>query len=418
MEQVLDPSIVPFPVLKSTKVLLPYPFAGDELFRGNSSTLKHLDFWIDENAVNVIYGGGALSKHRDLQVTISRVYYGIPNLPEGTMDLFLASLAGAARSLTLPASVVVKNIQVAVQGDYKFEHIQVFEATLDKLSLFSILCLLKALPALIELRCGISGLGSELEGVSANRLPDHIASTYGALGQNLRVWHIPSTNHDDDDNIIECIPNNKRKRVSKIKDKEKAHPYSRKARQINRAMHKETSIAKAKSERINAALGRGQKIVWFRDNMDKGEEEVEAKLKKKMWTMVELRQLVDVYLERNDEEIETILAKKEEGKNLLQKESLFLQLVDSEVKEAKLAGVEVPDLTNGAVVKTLRAWDGDLNSITTIKLVTCKPASIIPIEEEAKNSRRGDSASAKADKIPQLLTEQQAIEIATGMAVN
>ncbi|KAJ2049516.1 translation machinery-associated protein 16 [Coemansia sp. S16] len=213
-------------------------------------------------------------------------------------------------------------------------------------------------------------------------------------------------------------PNNKRKRVSKIKDKEKAHPYSRKARQINRAMHKETSIAKAKSERINAALGRGQKIVWFRDNMDKGEEEVEAKLKKKMWTMVELRQLVDVYLERNDEEIETILAKKEEGKNLLQKESLFLQLVDSEVKEAKLAGVEVPDLTNGAVVKALRAWDGDLNSITTIKLVTCKPASIIPIEEEAKNSRRGDSASAKADKIPQLLTEQQAIEIATGMAVN
>ncbi|KAJ2028707.1 translation machinery-associated protein 16 [Coemansia sp. S3946] len=304
-------------------------------------------------------------------------YNRIANLPEGTLDLFLASLAGAARGLTLPASVVVKNIQVAVQGDYKFEHIQVFEATLDKLSLFSILCLLKALPALIELRCGISGLGSEFEG-----------------------------------------PNNKRKRVSKIKDKEKAHPYSRKARQINRAMHKETSIAKAKSERINAALGRGQKIVWFRDNMDKGEEEVEAKLKKKMWTMVELRQLVDVYLERNDEEIETILAKKEEGKNLLQKESLFLQLVDSEVKEAKLAGVEVPDLTNGAVVKALRAWDGDLNSITTIKLVTCKPASIIPIEEEAKNSRRGDSASAKADKIPQLLTEQQAIEIATGMAVN
>ncbi|KAJ2064585.1 translation machinery-associated protein 16 [Coemansia sp. S146] len=214
------------------------------------------------------------------------------------------------------------------------------------------------------------------------------------------------------------MPNNKRKRVSKIKDKEKAHPYSRKARQINRAMHKETNIARAKSERINAALGRGQKIVWFRDNMDKGEEDVDAKLKKKMWTMVELRQLVDVYLTRNDEEMETILAKKEEGKNLLQKESLFLQLVDSEVKEAKLAGVEVPDLTNGAVVKALRAWDGDLNSITTIKLVTCKPASIIPIEEEAKNSRRGDSASAKADKIPQLLTEQQAIEIATGMVVN
>ncbi|KAJ2885197.1 translation machinery-associated protein 16 [Coemansia aciculifera] len=364
------------------------------------------------------------------------------------MDLFLANLAGSAHSLALPASLVVNNIRVAAQGDYTFEHVQVFEATFDKLSLFSVLCLLKALPALTELRCGISGLGSELEDIAGKKLPDHIASTYRAIGQNMRVWHIPSTNDDDDaNNIIECIvllalvcpkfrrvnvaqcgirnfdtrvakPNNKRKRVSKIKDKEKAHPYSRKARQINRAMHKETHIAKAKSERINMALGRGQKIVWFRDNMDKGEEDVDAKLKKKVWTMVELRQLVDVYLARNDEEIETILAKKEEGKNLLQKESLFLQLVDSEVKEAKLAGVEVPDLTNGAVVKALRAWDGDLNSITTIKLVTCKPASIIPIEEEAKSSRRGDSASAKADKIPQLLTEQQAIEIATGMVVN
>ncbi|KAJ2731848.1 translation machinery-associated protein 16 [Coemansia sp. BCRC 34962] len=216
------------------------------------------------------------------------------------------------------------------------------------------------------------------------------------------------------------MPNNKRKRVSKIKDKEKAHPYSRKARQINRAMHKETNIAKAKSDRINAAMGRGQKIIWFRDNMDQNEDDEEegadTKLKKKVWTMVELRQLVDVYLARNDEDVEAILAKKEEGKNLLQKESLFLQLVDLEVKEAKLAGVEVPDLTNGAVVKALRAWDGDLNSITTIKLTTCKPASIIPAEEEAKNSRRGEGA--KADKVPQLLTEQQAIEMTTGMAIN
>ncbi|KAJ2747785.1 translation machinery-associated protein 16 [Coemansia sp. BCRC 34301] len=220
------------------------------------------------------------------------------------------------------------------------------------------------------------------------------------------------------------MPNNKRKRVSKIKDKEKAHPYSRKARQINRAMHKETNIAKAKSERINAALGRGQKVVWFRDNMDKSdshddEEESDEKPKKKMWTMLELRQLVDVYLARNDEDVEAILAKKSEGKNLPQKESLFLQLVESENKEAKLAGVEVPDLTNGAVVKVLRAWDGDLNSITTIKLVTCKPASVIPIEEEEakKSGRRGDSV-VKADKVPQLLTEQQAIEMATGMVAN
>ncbi|KAJ2003708.1 translation machinery-associated protein 16 [Coemansia thaxteri] len=213
------------------------------------------------------------------------------------------------------------------------------------------------------------------------------------------------------------MPNNKRKRVSKIKDKEKAHPYSRKARQINRAMHKETNIAKAKSERINAAMGRGQKIVWFRDNMEQASSE---EPKKKLWSMLELRQLVDAYLARNDEEIETLMDKKKEGKALLQKESLFLQLVESEVKEAKFAGVEVPDLTNGAVVKTLRAWDGDLNSITTIKLISCKPASVIPAEQEeaaAKKLGRRVTAVATSDNVPLLVTEQQALELATGMTV-
>ncbi|KAJ2029184.1 translation machinery-associated protein 16 [Coemansia sp. S610] len=346
------------------------------------------------------------------------------------------------------------------------------------------MCLLGAFPALTVLRCSLSGLGPEFEVIRGELPDYFVSTygALGKSLRIWHV-ESADFNGDRSVNIVECImllalvcpnirridaarcklrnynakvaralrrgafskyalqlgpifgttysgtpakqtllgkPNNKRKRVSKIKDKEKAHPYSRKARQINRAMHKETNIAKAKSERINAAMGRGQKIIWFRDNMDQteddDEEEVDAKLKKKVWTMVELRQLVDVYLARNDEDVETLLAKKEEGKNLLQKESLFLQLVDLEVKEAKLAGVEVPDLTNGAVVKALRAWDGDLNSITTIKLITCKPASIIPIEEEAKNSRRGDGA--KADKVPQLLTEQQAIEMATGMAVN
>ncbi|KAJ2586272.1 hypothetical protein EV177_009795, partial [Coemansia sp. RSA 1804] len=84
-------------------------------------------------------------------------------------------------------------------------------------------------------------------------------------------------------------PNNKRKRVSKIKGKEKAHPYSRKAKQISRAMHKETQISRAKTDRLNGAMAKGQKVVWFRDNMDSDQADGSVK---KAWTKDELRELL------------------------------------------------------------------------------------------------------------------------------
>ncbi|KAI9468589.1 hypothetical protein BX667DRAFT_473853, partial [Coemansia mojavensis] len=132
---------------------------------------------------------------------------------------------------------------------------------------------------------------------------------------------------------------NKRKRLSKIKGKEKAHPYSRKARQISRAMTKEANISKAKSDRIGIAMARGQKV----------------------------------YLNRNREQVDELEEKRNTVRGLSPKETLFLQVTETEAKEAKLSGIDVPDLTNGLVVKTLRIWDGDVNSITTIKLVNCKP---------------------------------------------
>ncbi|KAI9503129.1 translation machinery-associated protein 16, partial [Coemansia spiralis] len=144
-------------------------------------------------------------------------------------------------------------------------------------------------------------------------------------------------------------PNNKRKRVSKIKGKEKAHPYSRKAKQISRAMHKESQIAKAKAERTSGAMARGQKVVWFRDNLDTAEG-------KKLWTIDELREFVDRYLVRNQDEVDELAEKKKAGRALSPREAFFLQAIEVEAREARLAGIEVPDLTNGAVVRTLRAW--------------------------------------------------------------
>ncbi|KAJ1842657.1 hypothetical protein LPJ70_003720, partial [Coemansia sp. RSA 2708] len=52
-------------------------------------------------------------------------------------------------------------------------------------------------------------------------------------------------------------------------------------------MKKEAVLAKAKGDRINAAMARGQSVVWFRDRIN--EDDLKSK---KTWTMAELRELV------------------------------------------------------------------------------------------------------------------------------
>ncbi|KAJ2267412.1 translation machinery-associated protein 16 [Coemansia sp. RSA 371] len=140
-------------------------------------------------------------------------------------------------------------------------------------------------------------------------------------------------------------------------------------------------------------MSRGQKIVWFRDRIN--EDDLKTQ---KTWTLMEMRSLLDEYLQRNNEDMDELKTKREETRGLSPKEELFVQVVETERKEAKLAGLDVPDLNNGLVVKTLRIWDGDVNSITTIKLTKCKPTD-------------ADNEAISADP------KVQAIAQATGMVV-
>ncbi|KAJ2421735.1 hypothetical protein GGF41_003761 [Coemansia sp. RSA 2531] len=58
------------------------------------------------------------------------------------------------------------------------------------LSFFDVLSVLKALPALVNIRSGIGGLGRELGNIAAEDILDHIATTYCNAGMNLRIWYI------------------------------------------------------------------------------------------------------------------------------------------------------------------------------------------------------------------------------------
>ncbi|KAJ2432112.1 hypothetical protein GGF41_000193 [Coemansia sp. RSA 2531] len=114
------------------------------------------------------------------------------------------------------------------------------------------MCLLKSLPALVELRSSISGPGPELEHISAEELPGYIASTYCEVGKNLQVWRINSNSCKHTSAAIDYIlllvlvcptlwriqlePDSIFDSYVKIAKALESSPYSKYAPQLNRTL--------------------------------------------------------------------------------------------------------------------------------------------------------------------------------------
>ncbi|KAJ2395611.1 hypothetical protein GGF41_008728, partial [Coemansia sp. RSA 2531] len=63
----------------------------------------------------------------------------------------------------------------------------VLEVRFISMALLDVLRLLKVLPNLVKIGCGIDRLGPELQDIATEDLPDHVASMYGKAGKNLQV---------------------------------------------------------------------------------------------------------------------------------------------------------------------------------------------------------------------------------------
>ncbi|KAJ2429555.1 hypothetical protein GGF41_001137 [Coemansia sp. RSA 2531] len=105
---------------------------------------------------------------------------------------FLNNLVCTAKRLTALETGIAMAYITAAQHGQGFQNIKVFEVCRYGLSVYDTLGLLKVLPALVELRCSTVRLGSELENISSEELPDRIASTYNNVGRNLQVWRLNS----------------------------------------------------------------------------------------------------------------------------------------------------------------------------------------------------------------------------------
>ncbi|KAJ2030702.1 hypothetical protein H4S03_006939 [Coemansia sp. S3946] len=122
-------------------------------------------------------------KLRTVAIVEAKDYDSPDTVGDFVLSKSLKNLIDSARILNLIADCYVKNL-VASYGR-EFEHIKVLDMGLTQLTLFDTMRLLRALPNLVKLSCGIGKLGSELSNIPSKELPDHMVTTYRAVGNRL-----------------------------------------------------------------------------------------------------------------------------------------------------------------------------------------------------------------------------------------
>ncbi|KAG2221256.1 hypothetical protein INT45_012377, partial [Circinella minor] len=178
-------------------------------------------------------------------------------------------------------------------------------------------------------------------------------------------------------------PNNKRHTVKNIKNRDQVHPYSRKARQINRAQLRTHKLAGKKEGRI-AGNTKVERWLWFRYALD------ESNL---CATKEQVHELIQLYLKRHDDELEQLeQERKKKGghRKKVPRHDILTALKISEESEYA-SGFELPDLLVEKNVRILREWDGDVNGMPRIRQTLYRksdaPTSIhtsMEHEEESK----------------------------------
>ncbi|KAJ2431356.1 hypothetical protein GGF41_000583 [Coemansia sp. RSA 2531] len=187
-------NMVPFPMLRVLRLGAPYPFTDDVLFRGNVTTLEYLDFYVDKDIVTMFNRYKTFENKskvlRHVLIKEDTFNESISLVSKSDMIGFLRNLTSFAQRLSVWSSTLRKMPIVAMEYGQAFINIKVFEVHLDRPSLFDNLYVLKALPALVDLRSSFNGMGSELESISSEELPDYIASSYCDAGNNLQVLRV------------------------------------------------------------------------------------------------------------------------------------------------------------------------------------------------------------------------------------
>ncbi|EEZ99432.1 translation machinery-associated protein 16 [Tribolium castaneum] len=141
------------------------------------------------------------------------------------------------------------------------------------------------------------------------------------------------------------------------------HPNSRKTNALVKQIKKTKAREKIK-QNSNIKLNLlGEKILWFRDNL---EPDCSSYSPKKALGLVEK------YLSRFDEELEQIKLKHSIGnrknRQHASREDIIKLTMKTEKEEFNTCGLEIPDLLNTQQYRLLKEWNGELRFLPKFKL--------------------------------------------------
>jgi len=112
-----------------------------------------------------------------------------------------------------------------------------------------------------------------------------------------------------------------------------------------------------------------ERILWFRYALDEALQ---------CATMPMMNELVEMYLQRNDDELKSLikLHRPDGQRPKAAREDLLKVLIKKERAEYA-SGMEVPDLTNRENLQILREFDGDRNAMGRIAMIKLQDPSIL-----------------------------------------
>ncbi|KAF2357870.1 Translation machinery-associated protein 16 [Trinorchestia longiramus] len=146
--------------------------------------------------------------------------------------------------------------------------------------------------------------------------------------------------------------------------KKPVHPRSRKAVQIVRQIKKGVKAEQAQKQANQKLQLLGIKLAFFKENLDTSLQ---------VCTRAHIDELIEKYIARNNEELETLNAKKLLHGNVRQhaaREDALTYTLAAERKQYYETGFEMVDVFDAPTFKRFKTWEGDLKTLPAFKLRT------------------------------------------------
>ncbi|XP_045609764.1 translation machinery-associated protein 16 isoform X2 [Procambarus clarkii] len=153
-------------------------------------------------------------------------------------------------------------------------------------------------------------------------------------------------------------------KLNVIKENKKIiHPKSRKAKQLSKKVSRDLKLQKRKGESNVKLQFLGDKLAWFKENMDQQLEE---------FTPKDVLELIQKYIDRNLVENEQIQLKHNIGgrtsRQHASREDHIRITREREMSQFTSSGFETVDFLNPKALEIFKSWTGELRYLSNLKL--------------------------------------------------